>query len=219
MLRLHIDRFWVSPYAFSSFVALEEKQLRYELVELGLDRGDQRAPAYARASLTGRVPALSHAPGEGASVFWLSESDAINAYLEEAFPPPDYTRLFPAELQERARARQLSAWVRSDLMDLREERSAYTVFYAPTDKPLSAAGRAAADRVLRVADQLISEGHPQGLFATWSLADLDFAMMLQRLVASGERVPPKVRAFVDAQWSRPSVRRWVDHPRPTYVEY
>jgi glutathione S-transferase len=213
MLRLYIDRFWISPYALSNFVALEEKGLPYELVELGLDRKDHRTPAYVRDSLTGRVPALWH---DG---FWLSESNAINEYLAETFPAPKYPRIYPENLEERGRARQLSDWVRSDLMAIRDERSTHTVFYAPTDKPLSPAGRADAEALLRVANALIVDGRPERLFTTWCIADLDLAMMLRRLTANGEPVPDKVRAFVDAQWERPAAKKWLTHPRPPYVAY
>src|SRR5579883_2388461 len=75
MLTLYVDRFWISPYAFSAFVALEEKQLAYSVAEVALDRKEQRGEHYRSHSLTNRVPALDH---DG---FWLSESSAIAEYL------------------------------------------------------------------------------------------------------------------------------------------
>ena len=135
-LTLWVDAFWISPYAFSSFVALEEKKLAYDVEEIAMHRAEYRAPDYAKHSLTARVPMLRHRD------FYLSESSAIAEYLEEAFPGTP--RLLPEDVQQRARARQVMAWVRSDLMPIREERSAETIFYAPSTVPLSP--KAAASR-------------------------------------------------------------------------
>ena len=207
-LTLYVDRFYVSPYALSAFVALEEKGLPYQLKEIGLDRKDHHQADYL--ARTGRVPALQH--GE----FWLAESMAIAEYLAETFPFPKYPRLFPADLRERAIAREVMQWVRSDLMPIREERSTHAVFYAPADKPLSAGAEAAAKRLSQYAEHRITEGRTT-LFAQWCLADTDFAMMLQRLNLNGYALPAKVKAYTEAQWQRPSVRRWVDRVRPPYV--
>jgi glutathione S-transferase len=110
------------------------------------------------------------------------------------------------------------AWIRSDLMPIRDERSTYTIFYAPTDRPLTPVAEAAAARLLRVATAVIpANGGP--LFGAWCLADTDLAVMLNRLVANGHDVPAVVRTYVEGQWARRSVRRWVERERPTYVPY
>ena len=150
--------------------------------------------------------------------FQLSESSAIVEYLEETFPPPAYVSLLPSGRQERARARQIMAWIRSDLMPIREERATNTIFYEPSRVPLSVAGNAAAEKLIAAASAFIPDGRTS-LFDTFSVADADLAMMLQRLIANGETVPAKVRAFAAAQWQRPSVRAFVDRPRPPYVPY
>lgn len=211
-LILDIDTFWISPYALSSFVALKEKGLSFTTREIALHEKAQRNPAFVSASLTGRVPVLHHGS------FAVSESQAIGEYIAETFPAPKHPRIFPEDLQERARARQLMAWIRSDLMPIREERSTTTMFYERAGKPLSDAGRAAAERVLRVADALVGDGR-KTLFKDWCLADTDFGFFLMRLVLNGDDVPAKIRAYAEAQWQRPSVREWVDHKRGAYVGY
>lgn len=211
-LLLTVDEFWISPYAMSAFVALEEKQLPFETKVISLPKKEHLTQQYQTDSLTGRVPALQHGK------FWLSESSAISEYLEEAFPPPKTPALFPANIQERARARQLMAWIRSDLMPIREERSTVTVFYQPSDKPLSPAGEAAAKRLLAAAEALILPGQ-KSLFGRFSIADVDLALMLQRLILSGHPVPQEIKDFVEAQWQRPSVQKWVTKARPPYVPY
>jgi glutathione S-transferase len=209
-LSLYVDGFFISPYAISAFVALEEKRLPYTLVPVHLDRGEQRAADFVARSLTGRVPMLVH--GE----YCLSESQAIGEYLAETFPFPDHPRIFPADLRQRSRARQLMAWIRSDLMPIREERGTNTMFYERANRPLSPAGEAAKARVVAVAEKVIDG---PTLFGDWCIADSDFGFFLMRLVLNGDSLPAKVRAYAEAQWARPSMQKWIDRPREAYVPY
>ena len=211
-LILYVDGFWNSPYAFSVFVCLKEKGLPFETREVNLHEKAQKAPDFKAKSVTARVPVLE----QGA--FRLSESSAIVEYLEDTFGPPRHPALLPAAPQERARARQIMAWIRSDLMPIREERSTHTFFYKHPVQPLSPAGKAAAEKLIGAASAFIPDGRTS-LFGDFSIADADLAMMLMRLVGNGDEVPAKLRDFVTAQWQRPSVRAWVDHERAPYVPY
>jgi glutathione S-transferase len=212
-LVLHGNHSWTSPYVLSAFVTLREKGIPFDVKDVDLHRGAQRAPAFAAQSLTSRVPLL--VDGD----FALSESSAIVEYLEDAYPAPTHARVFPADGRARARARQIMAWVRSDLMPIREERSAEYVFYAHDRlrpyAPLSPAGQRAAAKLLAAAERLVpADSGP--LFGAWCIADTDLAMMLQRLVKTGHDVPAKIRAYAAAQWTRPAVREFCDHPRPAF---
>jgi glutathione S-transferase len=111
------------------------------------------------------------------------------------------------------------AWLRSDLMPIREERSAEYVFY-PHDAlaplaPLSPAAERAVAKLLAAADQLVPGGAGP-LFGAWCIADTDLAMMLQRLAKTGFDLPSHVRAYADAQWNRPAVREFCAHPRQPF---
>jgi len=209
-LTLWVDAFRISPYAFSSFVALEEKGLAYDTQEVAMHLAEYRSPEYVRRSITARVPTLRHGS------FHVSESSAIAEYLEEAFP--DTPRLFPKEPQQRARARQIMAWVRSDLMPIREERSTEKVFYGLPAEPLSEKAQRATDKLFAAADAFVPSG-ATSLFGQFSLADADLTFMLQRLGKTGHPLPDKLRRFADAVWARPSVQKWVKHRRPPYVPY
>lgn len=209
-LTLFADTFWISPYVFSCHVALREKGLDFTVDPVALQSKEQEAPGYRDRTLTGRVPALRHGD------FWLAESQAIVEYLDDAFP--DAPRALPREPKERARARQILAWLRSDLMALREERSTTTMFYARAESPLSAAGEAAAAKLLRVAELVVPQGSGS-LFGAWSQADSDLAFMLHRLILNGHAVPAKIRAYAEREWQRPSVQEFVTHERAAYVPY
>jgi glutathione S-transferase len=206
---LYVDRFWISPYVFSCVVALREKGIAFDAKEVGLDRGDQKTDDYRARSITGRVPSLTDGD------FSLAESQAIIEYLEDVKPEPP---LLPRDAKERARARQVLAWIRSDLDAIRAERPTWTMFYERATAPLTKAGEAAAAKLVDVASRLLLDGRTQ-LFSTWSIADADLAFMLHRLLLNGHDVPAKVRAFAETQWSRPSIADFVRRERPVYVPY
>jgi len=201
------ETLWISPYVFSTFVALQEKGIPFDVVEVALADGAHLQPSYRDSSVTARVPSIEHGG------FRLAESSAIAEYLDEVFPPP---RLLPADVPARARARQIMAWLRSDLAALREERSTVTMFYRFRLAGLGAPAARDAQKLIRIAEQLIPPGGGP-LFGTWCLADSELAFMLHRLILNGDAVPSRVSAWAAGEWSRPSVRAFVDHPRPAAV--
>jgi len=203
-LKLYLGADYVSAFAMSAFVALKEKQLSFDLVTLDLKSRENYLDSYRDLSLTCKIPVLVH---EG---FALSESSAIAEYLEELAPASK--RIYPQDIKQRARARQLQAWLRSDLLVVRKERPFDLVYFGKKDTPLSDEARAATDRLFHVADRLLEEG-AEHLFGDWSIADTDLAIMLNRLVANGDPVPARLAAYVRRQWDRDSVRAWMDIER------
>jgi glutathione S-transferase len=203
-LKLYVGADFVSAFAMSAYVALKEKQLSFEFVTLDLKSRENYQANYRDVSLTCKIPTLVH---DG---FALSESSAIAEYLEEI--APGHPKLFPRDIQQRARARQLQAWLRSDLLVIRKERPADLIYFGKKDNPLSDEALAAVDRLFFVADRLLEEGADH-LFGEWSIADTDLAIMLNRLVANGDQVPARLAAYVHRQWDRDSVRAWMDIAR------
>lgn len=206
---LYVDRFWISPYAFSAFVALEEKGVPFDTVEVSLGDGEHKNAAFAERFVTGRIPGLVH------GAFGLGESSAIIEYVDETFDGP---RLLPADPEDRARARQVLSWIRSDLIALREERPTSTMFYERAKKPLSKKGEAAADKLVEVCMRLVPFGEPS-MFKTWSIADADLSFMLHRLILNGDPVPDHLRDYARAQWERPSVIGFTQRARPPFSAY
>jgi glutathione S-transferase len=207
-LKLYVGADYVSAFAMSAFVALKEKQLSFEFVTLDLKARENYQENYRDISLTCKIPTLVH---DG---FALSESSAIAEYLEEI--TPGHSKLYPLDIKQRARARQLQAWLRSDLLVIRKERPADLTYFGKKDNPLSAEALAAVDRLFFVADRLLQKGADH-LFGDWSIADTDLAIMLNRLVANGDQVPARLAAYVRRQWDRDSVRAWMDIERAAPV--
>lgn len=208
-LLLYGESRWISPYVLSAYVALKEKKLPFEMRLLSLAKGETLQSPYADDSITACVPALVHGR------FWLSESSAIAEYLEDVFAPPRYPALYPSGATDRARARQLQAWLRSDFLPLREERSTETIYYGRPVAPLSVDAAEAAAHLLRVVERLLPPG-ASSLFGSFGVVDVDVSLMLHRLIANNDPVPERLRAYATAVWNRSSVKEFAGHPRPPY---
>src|SRR5688572_32881595 len=104
-LVLHVEGSWSSPWVCAVHVVLREKQLPFTTALAMVRSGVGAVDRMRERTMTGTAPVLQH--GE----FWLAESLAIVEYLEEVFPQPN---MLPADVRDRARARQLMAWMRHD---------------------------------------------------------------------------------------------------------
>lgn len=200
---LFTDSQFLSPYAMSAFVALRAKGMSFVVETIYLRSDAQRSDRFVSQSLTSRVPVLVHYG------YSLSESSAIAEYLEEIQPLP---ALYPQSVQQRNRARQIQAWLRSDLLPLRVERPTEVIFMEPTTKPLSDDGLKAAEKLFKVATSLLDHGGLH-LFDTWSIADCDLSLMINRLIANGDTVPDRLRRYVQHQWQLPAIQEWVNFSR------
>jgi len=206
-LVLYGNTTWTSPYVFSAFVVLKEKGIPFRMELLDLEAGAHHRPAYEELSVTGRVPALRHGD------FWLAESSAIDEYLEEAFPPPGFARLYPEEPRARARVRMVQAFVRSDLLPLRSERPTSTFFEGEPARPFTPEGQASADRLVRLAERFLQPGAAHVAGGAFTIADADLALVIQRLVANGDPCPARLAAYARAVFQRPSIRSWLSNTR------
>ncbi len=201
-LILWSDAAFHSPYALSVYVSLQEKGVGFTLRTLDLQQNQHTRPELSTLLMTGRIPCLQH---DG---FTLSESSAISEYLDECFPAPEYARLYPADRRQKAVARQIQAWLRSDFLAIRNERPTEVIFSGAKYPPLSTAARNEAGKLVRGALQLL--GEKAYLFDQWSIADCDLAIMLNRLCSHGDPLPDGLRDYVALQWQRAGVQLWLN---------
>ncbi len=201
-LTLYADSSWQSPWVFHVMVALDELKLKYKLEPLTMPIPPAVKTELASHALLGKVPCLVHGD------VWLTESLAISEYLAEAFAPPAHPRIIPAELVERARARQVMSWLRTSLSALRDERPTSSVFQRPILKPLGDKARRDAAELVRVTEQLLPEG-ATSLFGAWTIADADLSLALMRLIACSDPVPQRILDYALAQWGRTSIRKYL----------
>ncbi|NMP28296.1 glutathione transferase [Rahnella sp. SAP-1] len=200
-LTLYSDANYYSPYVMSAFVALTEKGIPFDIETVDLAQEENLKDHYSAISTTRRVPTLSNGS------FQLSESSAIDEYIEELFPAPTFAAIYPPNPEDRAKCREIQAWLRSDLLAIRQERSTEIVFAGQHRPALSADGQAAAEKLIDAALRLLGDG--ENLFGEWCIADTDLALMLNRLHLNGDALPEKLEAYADRQWQRESVQAWL----------
>ena len=201
-ITLWSDSSFFSPYAMSVYVALTEKGVPFTLKRVDLSQNQQLASDYRALSLTCRVPTLQ------IDDFVLNESSAIAEYLEDRFPAPEYERLYPRDREKRARARELQAWLRSDLLPIRQERPTEVLFAGERFPPLTPQAQQAAEKLTEASLRLLP-ANQQNLFGEWSIADTDLAIMLNRLALHGDALPDRLRDYAEFQWQRASVQLWL----------
>src|SRR5262249_35097676 len=160
-----------NQYDASVYTALCEKGLEFSTVRAMLRDGGGVMPALAVHTGIARVPALQH------GTFFISESLAIIEYLEEAFPPPHYPRLLPADPHAPAGARQLMAFVRLEGAAVRDERQWWMCVYPSKPPPLSPRAEKEARDLVAFA-QRVAE-HPDS--AEWNIGHADLCLALLRL--------------------------------------
>lgn len=201
-ITLWSDACFFSPYAMSVYVALSEKGIPFSVKRVDLAAAENQQPAYGEISLTRRVPTLQ------LDQFLLSESSAIAEYLEERFPAPEFERLYPRDVEKRAKAREIQAWLRSDFMPIRQQRPTEVLFAGERFAALDAAGLQSAKKLIAAVERLLPYGQ-QNLFGEWSIADTDLAVMINRLALHGDPLPQHVADYADFQWQRASVQLWL----------
>ena len=148
-LTLYAESTWMSPWVFHAMVALEEKQLAYKLQVVPMPMSAENRTLLQTKSILGKVPVLAH------NDVWVSESLAISEYIAEKFPFPHSPRIFPADLADRARSRQIMSMLRTSMFALRDDRPTSTVFGRPTIKPMGEKAKVEAEELLRIAKAII----------------------------------------------------------------
>ena len=89
-----------SPFSWRTWLALEHKQLKYDLVVLSRDAGDFQTKAYLALNPHGQAPVIIDGD------FVLYETNVICAYLKDKYSR-DTPSLWPANWQVKARGRQI----------------------------------------------------------------------------------------------------------------
>jgi glutathione S-transferase len=180
-------------------IALREKDLACEEIEVDLPGGALRQPEFRRLNPFGQVPVLE----DGGLV--IAESIAILEYLEDRYPTP---ALRPADPAGRAIARRLMLWAGDYLMPAwkawMQPRFSPAVSF---DDPAVARGRHDLAEHLDVLEARLRG--QDWLAGTYSLADVCYAPIVTTLglVDLGGLLDerPAARAWVERLAARPAV--------------
>lgn len=111
---MKLYNYFRSSASFRVRIALELKGLPYDYVPVHLQKGEQRAPAYASRLGDALVPALQTDDGH-----LLAQSMAIIEYLDETHPEPP---LLPGGALARAHVRALAQMVACEIHPLNNLR-------------------------------------------------------------------------------------------------
>jgi glutathione S-transferase len=193
----------VCPYAHRTRLALLEKGLEFEHIEIDFKNKSER---FLAVSPYGKVPALAH---DGQTIY---ESVIINEYLDEVFPDPP---LMPSSPTLRARAR---IWTHYCNEYFTPDHYAVIRNREPARHAELAAKAAKAAERLRFVERealgRLSGDGPYWFGAEVSLTDLAWYPYFERLPAwthyRGITLPddcPRLAAWAEAMAARPSVRQ------------
>jgi len=112
---LTLYSYWRSSASYRVRIALNLKQLEYEVVPVHLvrDGGEQRKEAFLDINPQGMVPVLT----DGGRV--IRQSGAIIEYLDEAYPD---VALLPVDIRTRAQVREICQLIACDIHPLNNLR-------------------------------------------------------------------------------------------------
>jgi glutathione S-transferase len=196
-----------STYARTVRLALEEKGVDYDLVEVDLLAGATQTPEHLARHPFGKVPAFEHGG------FALYETDAITRYVNEAFPGAD---LVPADLKGRARMAQAISVIGGYaypclITQIVVQRMIMPMLGNAVDEAAITAAMPRAETVLKALEQLI-DGNPYLAGERLSLADLLLIPIYDYVAQTPEgqkllEATPNLRRWWDQVRTRPSVAK------------
>ncbi|MBI1818233.1 MAG: glutathione S-transferase family protein [Deltaproteobacteria bacterium] len=194
MLKLHHHPF--STFSRRVRIALIEKNIDCELVEVDMMAGAHRSEAYRKLNPYGRVPTLEE---DGLVLY---ESTAILEYLEATHPQPP---LVPAD----ARGRALVA-MHMKLCDIQLARQTGTIIFPMRflpkerwDEAAMAQAKKEIEKHLVILDaQLASKSYLVG--DRYSLAEVCYAPFVEFFPLMKIAPPPNVAAWTKSLLERPS---------------
>lgn len=207
MLKLYIGNKNYSSWSMRPWVLLTQAGIAFEEVALrfdSFDEGSEFKKQIGAVSPVGKVPVLDD---DGFKVW---DTLAIAEYLAERFPGK---QLWPAALQDRARARSVCAEMHSGFTALRgacpmniEADLADAGQLIWRDKP---SVRADVARLVDLWRQLLAAHGGPMLFGEFSIADAFFAPVCMRLTRYALPVPEDIAAHMARVEALPGVKAWI----------
>ena len=188
-----------SPNCQRVKVALAEKNLPYETVNVDLRAQAQKTPDFLKLNPYGKVPVLID---DGTVLY---ESCIINEYLDEKYPAP---ALLPADLSKRAKARILIDYGLAHLDGPYQKLRLETMKNEKEqDKEVIAAAKSELKRLLQRFETEL--GDQSYLVGDFSLADAALIPRFIRLEGFGvlpDSSLPRLGKYLERMKERPSVK-------------
>jgi len=175
-----------------------ELGLEYEHVAIETGPGGARNPDYLAVNPNGRLPAIDD---DGLILF---ESLAINLYLAKKYSAG---RLYPASLEDEARAWQWSLWATNEIERGVNAWSFHAVRLPPRERDASIAAEAiqVLSPPFSVLDGALAD-RPHLLGGSFTVADLNVAAVASRALAMDLAKWPRVDAWLRRCHDRPAAQ-------------
>jgi glutathione S-transferase len=208
----------VSPFVRKVRIVLTEKGLDFEHTQVNPFAGP---PGWREISPLGRIPALK----DGDRV--INDSSVIALYLEKRFPTP---ALYPSDPYDYARALWFEEYMDGGVVPLLGPK----VFFPLVLQPIFSGGTAPSAEVEALAAKTFEEdAAPMFAYLEEQLGDRDYFVGNQITIADisvatalvnprhagfapARKKFPKLRAFLDRMWSRPSLKKAIDEETPFF---
>ena len=189
-----------SSWSLRAWLTLAQADIAFEEIKIRLF-----VPGYkdeiARYSPAGRVPVLLD---DGLTIW---DTLAIGEYVAERYPEK---QLWPADVKARAHARSVCAEMHSGFIALRENMPMNVTADLP-GRGWNVKVQADIDRILAIWQScraMATDG--PFLFGAFSIADAFYAPVASRFITYGVALNAEARAYIDALWNLPAMRKWID---------
>jgi glutathione S-transferase len=204
MLKLIIGNKAYSSWSLRGWLAVKQSGLPFEEITVPMfdEDWDKRRAGDEFAPSGGKVPVL----WDDKAVIW--DSLAIVEWLADK---TDRARYWPREETARGMARSMAAEMHSSYENLRREHSMNLRRHFPAGE-LSEPVRAEILRILELwaeARARHGSGGPY-LFGDFGAVDIMFAPVVTRFVTYSIPVPRFAAAYMDAIFSHPWMREWIE---------
>jgi glutathione S-transferase len=196
----------ISTYTRSVRLALQEKGVPHQLVEVDILKSEHKQPPYTNRQPFGKVPAFDH---DGNTFY---ETSAILRYVDEVFPGP---ALMPSTALARAKVNQVMSIIDSygytpAIQNLFIPRVLVPMLGGETDMEKVEAAKAPTALFVKELERLLGNGDYFG-GSTVSLADLHAVPVMTYLVATPEgkamfEGAPHLRNWLARMQKRPSIQ-------------
>lgn len=189
----------LSSWSLRAWLMLKHAGVPFDTVEIELDQPDTK-DKILKFSPSGKVPLLKH---HDLSIW---DTLAIGEYLAEIFP---HRHLWPADRNQRAMARSLSAEMHSGFQALRQHLP-MNIKARVANHVIPADAAQDIERIIQIWQNFRALHHTQGkfLFGHFTIADVMFAPVATRFVTYQVNLPSIAEDYVNTIIEMPFMQEW-----------
>jgi glutathione S-transferase len=187
-----------SSWSLRPWLVLKQANIPFKEVVIALNQLSTREQI-RQYSPSGRVPVLIH---KGLRIW---DSLAIAEYMNDLFPEKE---LWPANIEDRALARSVSAEMHSGFPSMRQQLSMNVTKRLPTPA-LTDDTQGDLKRVFDIWNECLNRSGGPFLFGKFSIADAMYAPVTTRMTTYSIPLTGAIQAYVDTIAKLPAMQEWI----------